>query len=276
MLARRIVTAVVLLALLGGAIYFGPTTFSLAAATFVGVAVFEWLRLTGQRPVIAIGVAICGASALWFVDHSGVPPQARTVIAWLALSAWGALCILLLAFERGSTARIGRLTGALLCVILLTAAWLALMVLFRAGWIVLLSALAIAWVADIAAYFAGRAFGRRKLAPRISPGKTWAGVVGALFAVVVIAQLAAWAWPQAPLFTTTLLRQTSMLAGVLLLCLLVALAVLGDLFESLLKRQAGAKDSGSLLPGHGGVLDRIDALLPLLPALQLIRQGLSA
>ena len=187
MLARRIVTAVVLLALLGGAIYFGPTTFSLAAATFVGVAVFEWLRLTGQRPVIAIGVAICGASALWFVDHSGVPPQARTVIAWLALSAWGALCILLLAFERGSTARIGRLTGALLCVILLTAAWLALMVLFRAGWIVLLSALAIAWVADIAAYFAGRAFGRRKLAPRISPGKTWAGVVGALVAVVVIA-----------------------------------------------------------------------------------------
>lgn len=276
MLTQRIATAVVLLVLLGGAIFLGHTSFSVAAAALVGVAYFEWMRLIGQRTVVAVTVAIVGVAVLWMLERIDIPVPVRGLVAWLALSIWCAVFILLYAVERGATARVGRLTGALLCVILLTAAWLALMELSRAGWIVLLSSLAIVWVADIAAYFVGRAFGKRKLAPRISPGKTWAGVIGAAIAVVGTAQFAAWAWPQTDLFTTMLLQRASLPTGVFLLCLLVAVSVVGDLFVSLLKRQAGVKDSGTLLPGHGGVLDRIDALLPVLPALQLIHHGFGA
>jgi phosphatidate cytidylyltransferase len=119
------------------------------------------------------------------------------------------------------------------------------------------------WVADIAAYFAGRAFGRRKLAPAISPGKTWEGVYGALAAVVLYAlalvPLArAAGYPREP-------TALAIAAWIVLALALTALAVGGDLFESLLKRLAGVKDSGTLLPGHGGILDRIDALLAALP-----------
>ena len=128
----------------------------------------------------------------------------------------------------------------------------------------LLSVLVIVWLADTAAYFAGRAFGKRKLAPHISPGKTWAGVVGAAVAVVVAAWAAFWIAPEASLWSNGLIVSLGPLA-VMLLALLVALSIVGDLFESLLKRQAGVKDSSGLLPGHGGFYDRIDALLPVLP-----------
>ena len=276
MLAQRIATAVVLLGLLTGAIALGHTAFSIAAAILVAIGIFEWMRLNGHAIALAVSVAVVGVLVLWSLDRIGVSSQVRAVIAWLALSTWCAVLILLYAVERGATARVGRLTGTLLCVILMTAAWFALMELSRAGWVVLISALAIVWLADIAAYFVGRAFGKRKLAPHISPGKTWAGVAGAVVAVVAIAETLASLWPQVPLFTTTLVQRVSLLTGVLLICGLVAMSIVGDLFESLLKRQAGAKDSGGLLPGHGGVLDRIDALLPVLPALQLIRHGLGA
>jgi phosphatidate cytidylyltransferase len=223
-----------------------------------------------------MAVALAGAGALWLIDRLGVPALARAVFAGVALSTWCAVFVLLYAVERGGTARVGRPAGTLLCLILMGAAWFALMDLSRAGWWVLISALAVVWIADIAAYFAGRAFGKRKLAPHISPGKTWAGVIGAVLTVVVTAEFLAYVWPQTPLFTTTLVQHVSIATGVLLLCLLVAMSIVGDLFESLIKRQAGAKDSGTLLPGHGGVLDRIDALLPVLPALQLIRYGFAS
>ncbi|MFN9478818.1 MAG: phosphatidate cytidylyltransferase, partial [Betaproteobacteria bacterium] len=119
-----------------------------------------------------------------------------------------------------------------------------------------------------------RADGRRKLAPAISPGKTWEGVAGAMIAVVGLALLLAALLPTQPLFSTRLLQALGVPLGVLVLMLLVAMSVVGDLFESLLKRQAGVKDSGRLLPGHGGVLDRIDALLPVLPLAALVQPGL--
>jgi len=124
--------------------------------------------------------------------------------------------------------------------------------------------LALVWVADIAAYFSGRAFGVRKLAPRISPGKTWAGVWGAVLAVILLAEAVRWLWPLAPLWSTQLLLAAP-LVGIGILLAFVAMSIVGDLFESLVKRQAGAKDSGTVLPGHGGVWDRIDATLPTLP-----------
>jgi phosphatidate cytidylyltransferase len=127
--------------------------------------------------------------------------------------------------------------------------------------------MAIVWVADIGAYFAGRAFGKRKLAPSISPGKTWEGVAGGLVAVLVLAALAA----QLPeTFQAQLLVRYGWFKWVLFLGLFVAASVVGDLFESMLKRRAEVKDSSGLLPGHGGVLDRIDALVPTMPLAYLL------
>jgi phosphatidate cytidylyltransferase len=128
----------------------------------------------------------------------------------------------------------------------------------------MLAVMALVWVADIAAYFAGRAFGRHKLAPAISPGKTWEGVAGAIAGVLIYGAAVLSYSPLAG----KLPLPTAALAA--LLVLLTAVSVMGDLFESLLKRQAGIKDSSQLLPGHGGVLDRIDALTSTLPVAALI------
>jgi len=126
---------------------------------------------------------------------------------------------------------------------------------------------ALVWLADIAAYFGGRALGRRKLAPTISPGKSWEGAISGLVAVIVLAVVVVvvTVHPHGNLFA--LLQARFGWIGLVLGCTaLVALAIVGDLVESLVKRAAGAKDSSRLLPGHGGVLDRIDALLPVFPA----------
>jgi phosphatidate cytidylyltransferase len=137
---------------------------------------------------------------------------------------------------------------------------------------VLLAMMAIVWIADTAAYFAGRRFGRRKLAPSISPGKTWEGVYGALAAVAIYALLLV---PLAAAAGYT--RPLDAIAAaiwVALTLLLTGLSIIGDLFESQLKRQRGVKDSGAILPGHGGVLDRIDALTAAMPPAALIAHHL--
>jgi len=152
---------------------------------------------------------------------------------------------------------------------LLGVAWWALAQARIVGVNYLLSVLCVVWMADIAAYFGGRAFGRRKLAPTISPGKSWEGVVSGMLGVLLLA--AVWmaidarvATDSASLFTQ-LKQRFGVPAMVLAVLGLVAISVVGDLFESLIKRAVGAKDASNLLPGHGGVLDRIDALLPVLP-----------
>jgi phosphatidate cytidylyltransferase len=153
---------------------------------------------------------------------------------------------------------------------LLWLAWLALAQARTVGINFLLSVMCVVWVADICAYFAGRAFGRNKLAPTISPGKSWEGVYGGVAGVLLLAAVCLWLDGQGNLDSAslfTLLKQRWGYGGVLLAALLLtALSVGGDLFESLIKRAAGVKDSSALLPGHGGVLDRVDALLPVLPA----------
>jgi phosphatidate cytidylyltransferase len=134
----------------------------------------------------------------------------------------------------------------------------------------LLGMMCLVWAADIAAYFTGRRFGKNKLAPSISPGKTWEGVLGALLGVSVCIVLA---WGFSPYSRQIVLLPSLLLAS----WCWVGLAVIGDLFESAIKRQAGVKDSGALLPGHGGLLDRIDALTSTLPlaALAILLQHLS-
>jgi phosphatidate cytidylyltransferase len=154
--------------------------------------------------------------------------------------------------------------GYLVGMIVILPTWAAMSALYAVTPWLLLTAMALVWVADISAYFAGRAFGKHKLAPAISPGKTWEGVAGAVVGVLIYGGIV--------LMFSPLQGKVSLPVPllVLLLILLTAVSVMGDLFESLLKRQAGIKDSSNLLPGHGGVLDRIDALTSTLPLAALI------
>lgn len=160
---------------------------------------------------------------------------------------------------------LARLWGGLL---LIAAAWLAMVQARQLGLGFLLSALTLVWMADVAAYFGGKAFGRRKLAPTISPGKSWEGAFSGMAGVLLLA--AVWLWldrqgltDQPSLFSR--LWALGPWLAVPAILFLSAMSVVGDLVESLVKRSAGMKDSSQLLPGHGGVLDRVDALLPVLP-----------
>jgi len=270
MLKLRVVTALVLVGLLVGALWLGRTAFVLAIGVLFAGAVFEWMRLAGLMRAACVGVAVAVVSVLLLLEFTGRTPAgaALTLVCAGAVAIWLTLLAVLVRASL-QPIRVGSPVLFALGITLLPAAWLALMALHQRGAVVLLSALAVVWVADIAAYFAGRAFGRRKLAPRISPGKTWAGVGGAIAGVLGVA-LVAHVWlPRAPLLSNALFDQSALLAPVLLV-VLVALSIVGDLFESLMKRQSGMKDSSQLLPGHGGVLDRIDALLPVLPAAVLL------
>jgi len=156
----------------------------------------------------------------------------------------------------------------------LVACFVAILLLFARGPVYLLSVMAIVWAADIFAYFSGKAFGKRKLAPTISPGKSWEGAVGGLVAVLLLAGVTVLLAPSVPLLQDTFAVRLAgrMGWGIMLavLVLIVAASIVGDLFESMLKRRSGMKDSSNLLPGHGGVLDRIDALVPVLPIAALI------
>lgn len=272
MLKQRVITALVLVLVLAAVLWLGPTAFVAAAAILMGAAYFEWFRLAGLGDGRALWLAVALGAGLLASDLSGVRPgaYALTWVFAIACAIWLGLALLLVQAERRGV-RLGQAAIVLLGVLLVAAAWLALLALYQAGVVVLMSVLAIVWLADIAAYFVGRALGKRKLAPHISPGKTWAGVFGALVCVVLAAEALALWQPALGLFSTRLAQALPLKLTIVVLLALVALAIVGDLFESLLKRQAGVKDSSGLLPGHGGVLDRIDALLPVLPAAALLQ-----
>jgi phosphatidate cytidylyltransferase len=265
MLRTRVLTAVVLLLALTAAAAISLQALIAFGAAFVGVALFEWWRLSGVSTRLALPASVVAALAGFFLQFAGLGPTGGALAALCALSCtlWVCIGILLVRAQRASLplARSVLVAGALL---LGGIAWFALVELLRRGVFWTLSVLALVWIADIAAYFFGRALGVRKLASRVSPGKTWAGVWGAVLSVSVLAEVVRWLWPQAPLWSTRLLVAAP-LYGIGVLLAFVALSIVGDLFESLVKRQAGAKDSGNILPGHGGVWDRIDATLPTLP-----------
>lgn len=270
MLKQRVVTAVVLFALLVGALAWSAVAFEVLATAVVAVALGEWLQLIGwSRAGAVAGGAVFGAALL--AVALAAPEWIERMLIPLCLVAtvvWAGLAVLLLQAD-AMAVRIPRSVATALAVLMTAAAWAALVHFLLGGVTLLLSVLFIVWIADTAAYFAGRAFGRTKLAPHISPGKTWAGVAGAAIAVVVVALVAQRVAPQANLLSNHLLAALGAV-GAALLGALVAVSIVGDLFESLLKRQAGVKDSSRLLPGHGGVYDRIDALLPALPLAALL------
>lgn len=265
-LARRLATAGALLAgFLAALFLLPPRGFALLVAAVIALAGLEWGRLAGlgTRAAAAFG-GILGAivaAAAWL-------PAAEVAWRGLLLGA-GALFWLLVApvwLFRGMDGASRAVRAAAGVVVLLVAGLAALSL----RPVELLLVLGLAWIADTAAYFAGNAFGRRKLAPRLSPGKTWEGVAGATVATGIYAIICA--WPGGPLNAAVHgLQWAAYLAGAALLC---AASILGDLFESALKRRAGAKDSGALLPGHGGILDRIDSAMPTLPIAALLLQGM--
>ena len=267
-LAQRVGTAVVLVPLvLAALLLLPPFGWGLFALAFVAVAAYEWSRLAGYGSggtwtlvavVVAASLALLGLPALGF--GRGWPGHVVVAICGVAALFWLLLAPPWLAQGWPMTQRAA--TGAAGAVALV-GAWLAVVELqARSPWLVL-AAMAVVWIADTAAYFTGRRFGRRKLAPRVSPGKTWEGVYGALAAVALYALALVPFAGAAGYYGATGIPVT--LGFVAFVMLLAAVSVVGDLYESMLKRQAGAKDSGTLLPGHGGVLDRIDALIAAMP-----------
>jgi phosphatidate cytidylyltransferase len=277
MLGQRVATALVLLAILVPAIFLAPPwVWGAVSLALLAVAGHEWGRLLGApRGGLAMGGLLAAAGTayiVWRTAHPvGAPPAAVALIAATSLAFWVSAGPVSLLRVR----RIGH--GWAIGALVLAACWLALYELRLAGAALLVSCMAIVWLADIGAYFAGRAFGRRKLAPRVSPGKTWEGVAGGIVAVLAAAALAAVllpAGPGSPIFSSRLAAQAGWPVTVALLAGVAALSVVGDLYESLLKRLAGVKDSGRILPGHGGVLDRIDALIPTMPGCLLLMQVL--
>jgi phosphatidate cytidylyltransferase len=269
MLKQRVITALVLLALLLPTLFVKPTwPFALLTLLGFSAAGWEWSRLNGAAAaatMFAIGLGLACAVAFWAGWGIAAPPVAW----WIATAVWvlGGAWLL----RRGTVAwpqlpkglRVG------LGLALLWTAWLALVNAKSIGINFILSVFCLVWAADIAAYFGGRAFGRRKLAPSISPGKSWEGVWSGMAGALLLAVIWLLVERETAVDSASLYATLQAHSGIALMALVVvflaAMSVVGDLFESLVKRSAGAKDSSSLLPGHGGVLDRIDALLPVFP-----------
>ncbi|HXZ47629.1 MAG TPA: phosphatidate cytidylyltransferase [Usitatibacter sp.] len=272
MLATRVVTAVAALAVLLAMVFLAPpalwSLFMLAVAL---VGLWEWSRLCGlgrgaRATFLALSGAAGAASWLLYVLGPRAPFEALALAAFgIATVFWVAVAPLWLARHLRPASPLAAAAGW----IVIWPTWVAFVVLRERGPWILLAAAALVWVADIAAYFAGRRFGRRKLAPQVSPGKTWEGLAAALAAVAAYGiALAAIARFQARPFTDVF-DAWGGVPAVAAMVALAALSVVGDLFESWMKRGAGVKDSSSLLPGHGGVLDRVDALTSTLPVAAL-------
>ncbi len=270
MLRTRVVTALVLLALFAPAIFVLPApVWAVLTLLAVAVAVHEWVTLLGfQRRSSALAAVGFGLLALLWLVGFGIEPAPA---AAAALGAAATLWWVVVAPLRLAGRDIGA-GGWPVALVLLLACWSALLELRFQGGAALFVAMAIVWVADIAAYSVGRAFGRRRLAPSISPGKSWEGAIGGAVAVALAGILAAGIPALGDSFPALLVNRLGVAAAALLLAALAGLSVVGDLHESLLKRRAGVKDSGRLLPGHGGVLDRVDALIPTMPAVMLLDQ----
>jgi phosphatidate cytidylyltransferase len=244
--------------------------FAVVATVFFGAAIWECFRLfnpeTHNAHVIALVWAAVFAISV-FTGHTN-------------LSFWAALSVALWIARFAPSLKtglppLGTPANTLLSLVYAFAVvgcFASIVSLYSHSPLFLLSVLAIVWVADIGAYFAGKAFGRRKLAPSISPGKSWEGAIGGGIAVLVLGSLSVQFGGDA--FANTFAARVQHTYGwpalVVVLVLMVAASIVGDLFESQLKRRAGMKDSSNLLPGHGGVLDRIDALVPVLPLAALI------
>lgn len=279
MLLPRILTAIALLAVLLPALL-GPWAWAFPVFMVLTMTAggWEWGRLNGagQGASLASGavVGLLAAALAW----TGATSVSWSLVFTAATVVWvlGSAAVLHAgpsAWPRWPAAL--RWSAGVLLLLVCLAAFIEA---HRVGLNFLLSVMCLVWAADIGAYFGGRRFGRRKLALAISPGKSWEGVWSGMVAVMLLAlgwaQLDAHVALDSPSLYSVLFERWGVLGGLLGVLLLNTMSVVGDLVESLVKRGAGFKDSSQLLPGHGGVLDRIDALVPVLPvAMALCLQG---
>jgi len=268
-LKQRIATAIVLLALLLPALFIEREwPFAVLTLVAMSAAGWEWARLN-QAGAFSVPLGLLLGVACLLALMAGWASSAPRLVWWVSMLAWvlgGGWAL------RGGVAGWPRVPRALRWAIGLAALWVTWLAMVHAKFVGLnfiLSIFCVVWAADVFAYFGGRAFGKRKLAPAISPGKSWEGVWSGAAGALVVAAIwllvdARFATGSASLYTRVA-AELGLAGAALMVIFLVAMSIVGDLFESLVKRSAGAKDSSALLPGHGGVLDRVDALLPVFP-----------
>ena len=267
MLKTRIITALILAPIaIGGIFFLPPLGFALFTGAIIAVGAWEWANMSGlTTPVARVVYALMVAAVLY-----GLLNVPAVAVLWLALFWWLLSFLLVRNYPDGSERWGGVPARALMGLLVLVPAWVGLNHLRTGGFqfgdsannlLLILYVFCVVWVADIGAYFAGRAFGKAKLAPRVSPGKSWAGVWGGLVAVAIFAIIIS-VLASASTMQLLLLVVASLITG--------AVSVLGDLLESMLKRFRGIKDSSQLLPGHGGIMDRIDSLTAAIPVFALM------
>jgi phosphatidate cytidylyltransferase len=285
MFKARVITAVILLACFISLLLLAPPSILfIVFSGIISLAAWEWFRfLWGSNqtlPIILAGIlfSILGLTQ-WFInrDTSGRMLLENTLFIILCLSSIFWVCIVPWIMKQKLHFQLQKysVTLSVIGFIVFVSDWYALMVLQQKGIGVLLSVFLIVWGADIGAYFFGKLFGKHKLAPNLSPGKSIEGVIGGMLVVCIIG-LSCWYFGngQSNIFDT-LATKISVLSIFLITLFLTSMSVVGDLFESQLKRLHGVKDSSQLLPGHGGLMDRIDALMPVLPISALILRGLT-
>ncbi len=259
MLKQRIITALFLLPLVVGGILFLPLNlFSILWAAIMSVAAYEWLKLSGVKNsfFLLTGLVLLNSAfaLVWFYPVPTFPS------AWLILIVW---LFVIVSFTGDPVARLKKCSSALYSstalltgVLVIFPTWLAMVLLHEHNPWMVLYVFGIVWIADTGAYFSGKLFGKRKLAPAISPGKSWEGVWGAMLAVVVYSVV----------IVLFYLEQAEQQWLFVLISVLAAIAsVAGDLLESIYKRAIGVKDSGKILPGHGGAMDRLDSITAAAP-----------
>jgi len=271
MLKTRIITAIALLAVLLPILFLLPPVYIGAFFLFALLAAaWEWSRLLSPEATRAawLYALFCLVIILFLLAMQNVAWQFALLL--MAVIFWFFLAPFILAKGMNVSLQKLRPFYVVLGLILLPATWFALVFLRELGLVFLLSTMALVWVADIGAYFVGKAFGKRKLAAQISPGKSIEGALGGLLLCYGYAFLCIFYLP----FESTLFGAWAIRFGwvptFLMVTVLTAFSIFGDLFESQLKRMAGVKDSSHLLPGHGGVLDRADALIPTMPIAALL------
>jgi len=252
MLKTRVITAVIALVALGIVLFaIPPQATELVIGLLILAGAWEWSGFLGLQTRSARIAYVVLIGLLCAVPYA--VPSVALIVLQIAFVWWFAAFIWTMVFPTRIPVAVRWLCGALVLVPLYT----ALIKLFGYGPVYLLFALVIVWAADAGAYFAGKRFGRVKLAPSISPGKTWEGVIGGMLLVIVLSIAVAY-------------RAEVSVAVLLPFCLAVAaLSIVGDLTVSMFKRTAGIKDSGTLFPGHGGVLDRVDSVAAAAPLFTL-------
>jgi len=265
MLWQRLLTALVLVPLVvAGILYLDNGALAVVLGVVVLLGAYEMARLANLQNVVAQGGFILVVAVTLWLAWRYLQPAYLEYLQWI-MATWWVLMTVALVIRRSELPQVhgSRPTILMLGGLVLVTAWASIVDLHATGErgpLMMLFLFVLIWVADSGAYFAGRAFGRRKLSPFVSPGKTWAGAGGAaagavLSALFLVAGAAA---------------GDASLPGLIGLSILVtAVSIGGDLWESRLKREAGVKDSGNLLPGHGGILDRVDSLLAAAPVFAL-------